>query len=54
MRQNGLDSTFQEVLSVVKSGDRRGRIKVRGICARDFGTLFLHLEMSEQGAGMQV
>jgi hypothetical protein len=32
-RERGPDSRFQEVLTVVKSGDRRGRIKVRGICA---------------------
>ena len=49
----GLDPAFQEVLTPVKSGDRRGRIKVRGICARDFGTLFLDLEMAEQGGRTQ-
>jgi len=53
-RPTGIDPAFQEVLSAVKSGDRRGRIKVTGICGRDSGTLFLDLEMSEQGAGRQV
>src|SRR5271170_1844670 len=53
-RQTALVPAFQEVLTPVKSGDRRGRIKVKGICAGDFGTLFQDLEMSEQGAGRQV
>jgi len=52
-RRTALDPAFQEVLTPVKSGDRRGRIKVRGICARDFGTLFLDLEMAEQGGRTQ-
>ena len=38
-------------LSVVESGDRRGRIKAGGICAIGrFWAQFLHLDMSEQGA----
>src|SRR5271163_525179 len=38
-------------LSVVESGDRRGRIKAGGICAIGrFWVQFLHLDMSEQGA----
>jgi len=39
-RQTGLDPAFQEVLSPVKSGDRRGRIKVRGICGEILGGYF--------------
>ena len=50
--KSGLDSMFQEVLTVVESGHGVGT-KVWGICIGR-GALFLHLEMSEQGGGTQV
>jgi hypothetical protein len=41
IQQTGLESTFQDFLNVVKSGDRREEQKLGELALGDFGALFL-------------